>query len=277
MQVYNGNTRVYIVGHEGMPSEKYLMNTDYYLNHGYLVMEVCRPEDQQKLIDAGLTTKNPIRVNGFITEPLKKDAAAENTKPFKFTDSNSFVQAKDGSFENQYCMCSNCYHPVPTTVTVPVSQADLDKLNSGQTLEFESGDMVYSCENCGNSQQKTYKNLKIWKTITGHTFSFEEAMARTKKVKLGGRIVEVPEELGAELERPEMPHYEVRGDRFYMPGGGIGEAVAGDRERPEEGFRGYYMDMGFAEAVEDAEERRDDDRPQPEQQIAYGRPRRNRN
>jgi hypothetical protein len=195
MQVSCGSTRVFIVGHEGMPSDKNLMNTDYYLNYCYVIMEVSRPEDQQKLIDAGLTTKNPVLINGFIAEPVKKDAQAGETKPFKFTDSNSFVQTKDGSFENQYCMCSGCYHPVPTVVTVPVSQADLDKLNSGQTLEVESGEMVYACENCGNSQQKTYKNLKIWKTITGHTFSFEEAVARARKIKIGLMRLKFPKML----------------------------------------------------------------------------------
>lgn len=295
MQVSSGSTRVFIVGHEGMPSDKNLMNTDYYLNYCYVIMEVSRPEDQQKLIDAGLTTKNPVLINGFIAEPVKKDAQAGETKPFKFTDSNSFVQTKDGSFENQYCMCSNCYHPVPTVVTVPVSQADLDKLNSGQTLEVESGEMVYACENCGNSQQKTYKNLKIWKTITGHTFSFEEAVARARKIKIGSHEVEVPEDVARDLERREMPHYaQVRGDRFYVPGGyvpggDLGEPVevgrAVDREEEQRDvFDGAAINvqMGFANEVDDraVEDRRADERPQQVRgdAVAYGRPiRRNRN
>lgn len=289
MQVSSGNTRVFIVGHEGMPSDKNLMSTDYYLNYCYVIMEVSRPEDQQKLIDAGLTTKNPVQINGFIAEPVKKDAQAGETKPFKFTDSNSFVQTKDGSFENQYCMCSGCYHPVPTVVTVPVSQADLDKLNSGQTLEVESGEMVYACENCGNSQQKTYKNLKIWKTITGHTFSFEEAVARARKIKIGSHEVEVPEDVARDLERREMPHYaQVRGDRFYIPGNdGFGNPVeferGEEREMAHDVFDGAAINaqMEFAEPMEQGgEDRRADERPQPVRgdAVAYGRPiRRNRN
>ena len=180
---------------------------------------------------------------------------------------------------------------------ITVSQADLDKLNSGQTLEVESGEMVYACENCGNSQQKTYKNLKIWKTITGHTFSFEEAVARARKIRIGSHEVEVPEDVARDLERREMPHYaQVRGDRFYVPGGyvpggdlgepvEVGRAVDREEEQRDDVFDGAAINaqMEFAEPMEQGgEDRRADERPQPQQvrgdAVAYGRPiRRNRN
>lgn len=240
-----GKFRVFVVGYNGVPKEKRYQTVDYMLNHGNIVFDVREESEVKKFIDAGLTTAAPMLLSGVSLSTIGDNNPAE-TKPFKFNNTNSFVQSKDG-FESQYCMCQNCNHPVSPEVMVEMTQGGLDKLNAGETIEAESGEVFYNCGSCGNYFQKTYRNLRIWKTMN-YTLSFEEAKKRTTKIKVGDRAIEVPldavERLRdvANVERedegaPEEMHHDFLDAVNFRWGDPIDAQEAPERPQPERRFR----------------------------------------
>lgn len=211
LKVEGDSSRVFILGWGGMPSEEDLNDPEQLLRHGYILFEIQDNETVKSMIEAGLTSKDPMLVTGFTFSKLLSKAN-NGEKPFDFTVANSFVQSKDGKFESQYTMCESCNHPVSATVTANVTQGILDRINTGETVEIESGNVSYSCGNCGYFIQRPYRDLRIWKTLSSHQLSFEEA-----KKKIGVRK-EKPVRENLEIEmgdrRPEPMHFgEILADR----------------------------------------------------------------
>ena len=187
LKLEGDRTRVFIVGYDGTPDERHRKDPNYFIQNGCVILELQRPEDKQVLIDSGLDSKTPLLIKGFMATSIG-EKPEKSTRTFNFTDANSFVQA-EGGFENQYCMCESCFHPVSTVTRVEVSQADLDNLNIGKTIEVETGEVSYRCTNCGSGSTKQYKNLKIWKTITGPSLDFDDRKItkNNKSGKIDGR------------------------------------------------------------------------------------------
>lgn len=191
LKLEGDRSRVFIVGYDGTPDERRRKDPNYFIQNGCVILELQRPEDKQALIDSGLDSKTPLLIKGFMATAIGKKPE-KSTRTFNFTDANSFVQA-EGGFENQYCMCESCFHPVSTVTRVEVSQADLDSLNIGKTIEVGTGEVSYQCTNCGSRSTKQYKNLKIWKTITGPSLDFDDRKITkdNKSGKIDGPIWDI--------------------------------------------------------------------------------------
>ena len=71
-------------------------------------------------------------------------------------------------------MCKNCSHPVSAIVRSYVDQGTIDQINLGNTVHLEEGEVNYQCNNCHNEVSKTYRGIKVWKTITSDLLKLPE-------------------------------------------------------------------------------------------------------
>lgn len=188
--------RVYLVGADG----EYLLKgkkdkSSRLINNGTVL--ACYNEEQhiKKFIDSGLTTETPMVISGMSLEPIDKEVNDRGKTLFEFTVANSFVQSDNREFESQYCMCEGCNHPVSAIVRSYVDQGTIDQINMGNTVHLEEGEVNYQCNNCHNEVSKTYRGIKVWKTITSDLLKLPEpptskgAQLQTEpKVKARARV-----------------------------------------------------------------------------------------
>lgn len=189
LRVDDRGPRVYLVGADG----EYLLKgkkdkSNRLINNGTVL--ACYNEEQyiKKFIDSGLTTETPMVISGMSLEPIDKEVNAGGKTLFEFTVANSFVQSDNREFESQYCMCKNCNHPVSAIVRSCVDQGTIDQINLGNTVHLEEGEVNYQCNNCNTEVSKTYRGIKVWKTITSDLLRLpepptSEGAGPTSKVK----------------------------------------------------------------------------------------------
>lgn len=139
---------------------------EYLLRNGINVVSIENKKFIDALINSGLTTTCPLRINEDLTlTPLfKKDNVTEK-KLVNLLPRDAEVISEDGQFDSPYAMCPRCGHPVTVKVKTKINQATLDKINNNEETIIESGSIEYQCRNCGYCEEgKVYNNLKVRKT-----------------------------------------------------------------------------------------------------------------
>lgn len=184
-------SRVYLVGSGEDLLKSRRNKSNWLVNNGTVL--VCYTEEQhiKKFIDSGLTTETPMVISGMSLEPIDKELNAGGKTLFEFTVANSFVQSDNGEFESQYCMCGGCNHPVSAIVRSYVDQGTIDQINLGNTVHLEEGEVNYQCNNCHNEVSKTYRGIKVWKTITSDLLKLPEPPT-SKRTTLKANFHDIP-------------------------------------------------------------------------------------
>ena len=129
--------------------------------YGVTVIEITNRELIESLKAVGVNTKTPIKVTGFAASEVDSTERTVNL------GIDSVIETEDKSFQNQYAMCKDCGHPISPNVEVTVNQRQVDSYNQGETINTESGRVIYRCRNCngGRPQTFTVQKLSIYKGI----------------------------------------------------------------------------------------------------------------
>lgn len=125
----------------------------------------------ESLEKLGVNTEYPIDITGFESSG---DKVIEDAQRFSLNVNQAEVRTKDGSFESQYFECPNCHCPATPIVEVRLKIQDVDRFNSGDSVEVESGKVSFQCPNreCGNSGTMTYRDLILRKSLAGKNLHF---------------------------------------------------------------------------------------------------------
>lgn len=119
----------------------------------------------------GVNTEYPIDITGFESSG---DKILKDAQRFSLGVNQAEVRTKDGSFESQYFECPRCNCPATPIVEVQLKIQDVDKFNSGDKVEVESGKVSFHCPNreCKYTGSMTYRDLILHKTIAGNKLQF---------------------------------------------------------------------------------------------------------
>ena len=154
------------------------------------------------------------------------------------------VRTKDGSFESQYFECPRCHCPATPIVEVQLKIQDVDRFNSGDSVEVESGKVSFQCPNreCENSGTMTYRDLILRKSLAGKNLHFfQDEASGDAEVKVNEKYFDVEQLLGRPRARMRV--------NWRDFGGGDDE-----RDRPE-----GDIDIPMPDPEDNGDEPRDDD------------------